>query len=535
VDKASKLSSKLAERTVGAVLEAAATSRPFDKAVIFEGRTLTNDELFADAKRAQRLLSAAGLRQGDRLLIMLENSIDYLSIWLGASLAGIIEVPINTGHVGQMLKYTMSDSGARVIVTESTFLDRIFDAAGVDSQLQDVLVIGEQLPGGTPPVGLRLRLFADVDLTPQSGNATDDEVTVRERDPIGVLYTSGTTGPAKGTLVSHRHAVEYAAGCAELLQLSPGDVYYAPLPLFHIAGQWAVVLAALTSGATTVITRRFSVVEFWNDCDRHNVTTTFLLGAMAQFLIGQPSEARDAQHSLDRILMVPLVEGLEEFRSRFDVRVTTAYGSTETGAPLGANFDVVETSATGTPRPGYQLRLVDDDDEEVSAGQVGELCIRHEEPWVTMIEYLGKPEATAQAFRNQWLHTGDSMRVDNAGIYYFVDRLGDTLRRRGENISSFEVEREVYAHPAVLECAAIGVPSPHTEEDLLVVVVARPEHELSAADLREFLAERVPRFMVPDRVIVLDALPKTPTGKIQKSALREMAARNELDVSGEQC
>lgn len=225
--------------------------------------------------------------------------------------------------------------------------------------------------------------------------------------------------------------------------------------------------------------------------------------------------------------MVPLIDALDDFRSRFGVRVTTCYGSTETGVPIVADYGVDEPTIAGTARPGYELRIVDGNDEEVPPGEVGELCIRHASPWVTMIEYRGKPEATARAFRNQWLHSGDAMRLDVRGRYHFVDRIGDALRRRGENISSFEVEREVYAHPGVLECAAIGVPSKYTEDDLVIVVVPKPGTLLTEGALREFLREGAPRFMFPDRVMVIEAMPKTPTGKIQKHVLRRRAVAGE--------
>ena len=343
------------------------------------------------------------------------------------------------------------------------------------------------------------------------------------------MYTSGTTGPQKGVLVSHRHAYEYANAVCRLLELRPADRYYAPLPLFHIAGQWAVVYACLQRGATAVVKRRFSVSEFWSDCAAEGVTATFLLGAMAQFLYGQ-DQPLPAGVRLDRALVVPLIEDLEGFRRKFGVRVTTCYGSTETGVPIVAGFDVSDPTAAGRPAPGYELRIVDENDEEVPVGVAGELVLRTAEPWMTMIAYHGDDEATAHAFRNLWLHSGDAMRRDADGTFHFVDRLKDAIRRRGENISSFDVEREVNAFSGVLESAAFAVPSPHTEDEVAVCVVAKPGVALDVDELGTFLEERLPRFMLPTYLEVVPELPKTMTGKVKKYELRErIAAGVELE------
>jgi crotonobetaine/carnitine-CoA ligase len=223
---------------------------------------------------------------------------------------------------------------------------------------------------------------------------------------------------------------------------------------------------------------------------------------------------------MQRMLMVPLVDGIDDFRRRFDVRVCTCYGSTEVNVPIISGYDVSEAGMAGRAVKGFELRIVDDEDREVPVGEVGELAVRSAEPWILATEYHRNPEASVRLFRNLWLHTGDAFKRDEEGNYYFVDRIKDYIRRRGENISSFEVEREVNMHPAVLESAAVAVRSAATEDDLKVVVVAKPGRSIDAGELREFLRGRVPRFMVPDIVEVAAELPKTPTGKIQKHLLR---------------
>jgi carnitine-CoA ligase len=487
-----------ANRTVASVLDEGADRYGDEPAVRLEGATVTYRELRERALRFAGGLRRLGLEPGDRLLLMLGNSLEFVDAWLGCALAGVVEVPVHVAYRGELLRHVVEHSTATTMLLEEEFAPRVEEL-----DLPVRIVLPDEWPA----------------------QRVDDLPQPAESDPIAVMYTSGTTGPQKGVLVSQRHAYEYANAVCRLLELRPGDRYYAPLPLFHIAGQWAVVYACLQRGATAAVRRRFSVSEFWSDCAAEGVTATFLLGAMAQFLYGRgddpPPEVR-----LERALVVPLLDDLDGFRRRFGVRVTTCYGSTETGVPIVAGFDVADPAVAGKAAPGYELRIVDERDEEVPVGETGELVLRTAEPWTTMIGYHGDDEATARAFRNLWLHSGDAFRRDADGTYYFVDRLKDAIRRRGENISSFDVEREVNAHPAVAESAAFAVPSPHTEDEVAVCVVAKEGAELDVNELRAFLERRLPRFMLPAYVEVLPELPKTMTGKVKKYELRErMGAR----------
>ncbi|HEX6349012.1 MAG TPA: AMP-binding protein [Candidatus Dormibacteraeota bacterium] len=483
------------ERVVTRVLQDAVRTQAGKPAVRFEDADYTYAQLWSRARRAARQLREAGVGQGDVVLVMQENTIQFLDAWLGIALLGAVQVPVNTEYRGEMLRHQLSNSGARLMLLERQFVERI-EVEGID-----LLVVDESWPQGSE--------------LPES-----ELPEVAEHDLVAIMYTSGTTGPSKGVRVTHAHAYTYAHLAAEALELAPDDVYYAPLPLFHIAGQWALVYACLQRGATAVVRRRFSAGEFWSVVRQSGATVSFLLGAMANFLARQPPRPDDVDNPLQRMLLVPLVADLEDFAQRFGVRIATCYGSTENSVPLIAPFGVSDPKVAGRPVPGFDVRIVDEHDREVPAGEVGELVVRSDEPWLLMAGYHQNPEATAKAWRNLWLHSGDAFRRDADGNFYFVDRIKDYIRRRGENISSFEVEREVNAFPAVLESAAVAVPSPHTEDDLKVVVVPKPGMTVEPEELRAFLRGRVPRFMVPDVVEVRDELPKTPTGKIQKHLLR---------------
>jgi carnitine-CoA ligase len=495
------------ERVVTRVLREGARAQPDKTAIQFEDAGYTYADLWSRGRRAARVLREAGVRQGDAVLVMQENTIRFVDAWLGIALLGAVQVPVNTEYRGETLRHQVRNSDARVMVLEASFGERV-EALGPDrGALEKLLTVEGD--------GTWERAFEGATELPEG-----DLPEVHEHDIVAIMYTSGTTGPSKGVRVAHAHAYTYANLAGQTLELGPDDVYYAPLPLFHIAGQWALVYACLQVGATAVVRRRFSATEFWTVVRDTGTTVSFLLGAMANFLARQEPKPDDAANPLDRILLVPLVADLEDFRRRFGVRIGTCYGSTEVSVPLIAPFGVTDPTVAGRPVPGFELRLVDENDREVAVGEVGELVLRTDEPWITSTGYHNNPEGTVGAWRNLWLHSGDAFRRDADDNYYFVDRIKDYIRRRGENISSFEVEREVNTFPAVLESAAVAVPSPHTEDDLKVAVVPKSGMTVDPEELREYLRARVPKFMVPDIVEVLPELPKTPTGKIQKHLLR---------------
>jgi crotonobetaine/carnitine-CoA ligase len=491
-------------RVVGDVLRRGAAQWPDRIAVSFEHGGHSYAELWVRARRAAASFKAIGVARGDAVLLMLDNSIEFVDAWLGLALIGAIQVPVNTEYRGEVMRHQIKNSGARLMLVDGEYVERVEALRPDLGALERTLLLDEWN-----------RLFDAQEELPES-----EIVEAEEHDIVAIMYTSGTTGPSKGVRVAHAHAYTYAQHAGEVQELKLGDVYYAPLPLFHIAGQWALVYAAIQVGATAIVRRRFSASEYWKTVREAGANVSFLLGAMANLLARQEPKADDADNPMERMLLVPLVDDLDAFRKRFGVRVGTCYGSTEVNVPIASDFSVDDPTLAGKALPGFDLRIGDENDRELPAGEVGELLVRAHEPWVIATEYHANPEATVLAFRNLWLHSGDAFRKDADGNYYFVDRIKDYIRRRGENISSFEVEREVNAHPDVLESAAVAVKSALSEDDLKVVVVPKPGRRIDADELREFLRGRVPKFMVPDIVEVVDELPKTPTGKIQKHLLR---------------
>jgi crotonobetaine/carnitine-CoA ligase len=504
-----------ARRTVREVLEAGAASWGEAAAADFGDAVYSYRQLWARARRAAALFKAQGVQAGEPVLVMLDNCVEFLDAWLGLALLGAVQVPVNTDYLGEILRHQVRDSDARLMLLDVRFADRVAALGEERGALEALLAVGgeAQIPG--------LRADGWARLYEAAPELTAAELAAAEEHEVfAIMYTSGTTGASKGVRISHAHAHTYARLAGEAMRLRRGDVYFAPLPLFHIAGQWAHVYACLQVGAKAVVRRRFSVTGFWETVREAGVTVTFLLGTMANFLAREPARDDDSRNPLERILMVPLVEDVAGFRRRFDVRVCTCYGSTEVNVPLISDYDVEQAGLAGRAVPGFQLRVVDDLDREVPTGAVGGLVVRTDEPWLLATGYHRNPEASLRLFRNLWLHTGDAFRVDADGNYWFVDRIKDYIRRRGENISSYELEREVNAHPAVLECAAVAIRSAASEDDVKVVVVLKPGCDAAPGEIREFLVGRVPKFMLPDVVEVISELPKTPTGKIQKHLLR---------------
>lgn len=484
------------------------------------GDSWTYGEADRDVDRWARALHREGVATGDTVLTMLPPGPDAVAAWLGVARLRAMEVTVNTGYVGAMLRYVVEDSQARVLVVHDDHLAVLLDAATGTGRWDTVVVVGTHhaLPD-THPTTTRLVTAEDF-LAAADDAPLPDGPPPAGRDIATIVYTSGTTGPSKGVLVTWRQAELTATGILPPGRFDSRDAFYSAFPAFHMSSKGPLYACALL-GARVVVRRRFDTRSFWDDVRTHGVTTTILLGAMATFLHQQPPQADDAETPLRDALFLPLIADLDGFCARFGVTARTTFNMTETSCCiLGEGADLADPSSCGRVRPGFEARVVDQDDAEVGPGELGELVLRADEPWTLMAGYWRKPEATVAAWRNQWLHTGDGFIRDAEGRFFFVDRIKDAIRRRGENISSVEVETEVNAHPAVLESAAVAVPSEYGEDEVKIVVVRRPGHDVEAEELIDHLTARMAKFMVPRYVEFLTELPKTPTQKVRKVELR---------------
>jgi crotonobetaine/carnitine-CoA ligase len=475
-----------------------------------DGRGWTYREAADVARRAAIGLRSLGVGQGDTVLSWLPNGPDALRVWFGLNYLGAIYVPLNLAYRGRILEHVVDNADAKLIVAHALLLPRLLSIRR--AKLAGAVVVG----GSADAIdGLTLHLDTvldggDADLPPLARD-------VMPWDTQSIIYTSGTTGPSKGVMSSYLHL--YTMGVESFFFVGPDDRCLVNLPLFHVGGT-AAVYGMLAIGGSIAVVDAFDTARFWPTVRETGTTTGVLLGVMAGFLAKQPPGPGDRDHTLRTAIMVPLGEDAGAFSRRFGCDIYTVFNMTEVSTPLVSGPNPSPLGTCGRPRSGAEVRIVDEHDCEVAPGGVGELIVRTDRPWAMNHGYFRNPEATAHAWRNGWFHTGDAFRADAEGNYFFVDRIKDAIRRRGENISSFEVESEVSAHPAVKEAAAVAVASEHGEDEVLVAVSLAEHERLDPADLIRFLLPRMAHFMVPRYVRVVAELPKTPTQKVQKHLLR---------------
>jgi len=494
------------------LLERQARDLPGREFVRFwRGETWSYGETLARVRRRAAALRDAGVRQGDHVLCWMGNGPELLVSWFAINYLGAVYVPINTAARGRPLAHILANADARLLVAHPALVARL-DGIG-HGALERVLLAG---PGDAAAVdGLEFGRLVDPDTVADDALALAR--SIEPWDVQAIMYTSGTTGNAKGVLFSY--AQHWTMGPEAMHAIASDDCCLIAGPIFH-CGSTLYVYTMLAKGGTMAMIPEFRTGEFWPAVRETGSTVVLLLGVMASFLLKAPATGGDRDHPLRKVYIVPFGEDAAAFRDRFGVELHTVYNMTEISSPLVAGPGIAEPGLAGTPRAPFELRVVDGTDVEVPTGAVGELVVRSYRPWALFSGYHRNPEATVAALRNGWFHTGDAFRVDNHGRFFFVDRLKDVIRRRGENISSFELEAEITAHPKVKEAVAVAVPSEVSEDEVLAVVTAIEGETVDPAELIGFLADRVAHYMVPRYVRVVDDLPKTASGKLQKHLLR---------------
>ncbi|WP_432855971.1 ATP-dependent acyl-CoA ligase [Amycolatopsis sp. CA-161197] len=449
------------------------------------------------AARAAGMLQRRGVVAGDRVALLCGNRLELLEIVLGCAWLGAIAVPLNTALRGAGLRHTLADSGARVLVAEPHLVTAL-EHLDVPETLAQVWVLDgpdhPALADAVPPV----------DAAPG--------------DTLAILYTSGTTGLPKGVCCPHAQFFWFGVGVGECLELGADDVLYTCLPLFHINALTAFFQALLT-GARIVFGAKFSVSRYWAEAAACGATVTYVLGAMVQMLLAAPESEVDSRHRV-RIALAPATPPVshERFHARFGVRLIEGYASTETNMMVGAHASAQRPGWMGVVLPDYEARVVDAAGLDAPDGEAGELLCRSRLPYAFATGYFGNPAATAASWHDLWFHTGDRVVRDGTGRLRFVDRVKDSIRRRGENISSLEVEQVLGEHPAVAAVAAFAVPSELAEDEVMAAVVTRAE--VTPLQLVQWCEPRLSYFAIPRYVDLVDSLPLTENGKVRKAALR---------------
>lgn len=474
-------------------------------------------EFDARLNRAANAWWELGVRPGDRVSFMLDNSPDFMVAWLGLAKLGAVLVAINTGFREEEAAYVVADSESVFVLASEPYLSVVGGFADRFDHVRAVLAVhGDES-------------FASAS---EAADSTAPTTSPSGDDLISLIYTSGTTGAPKGVMQTHANFVLTGESYPTWMGLADGDRIYACLPLFHINSQAYSTMGAVGTRGSIVLAPRFSASRFWPEVRRHRVNAFNYIGAMTAILSKKEPAADDRDHEVKVAYGVPALnqETRLAIEERFGLTVISGFGMSETTFGLAESISGERRSGSmGHPRhhpdpavPRTEAKIIGEDGAQLPPRQTGELLLRNA---AMMRGYFNDPERTAEVLDDEgWLHTGDNAWVDDDGFFYFVDRKKDIVRRRGENISSLEVERIIERHPDVLEAAVVGVPSELTDEEVLAFVVSRPGSALPPADVVAWCAEHLAPFKVPRYIELVESLPKTPTAKVQKAKLRERPA-----------
>jgi crotonobetaine/carnitine-CoA ligase len=514
----------LSECTVPALLERQARTYGTKPLLRVGSLTRSFEQVRDTAARMGGMLRERGVDRGDRVAVMSGNRVELLDLILGCAWIGAAAVPINTAARGASLHHVLGNSGAKVLALEPEFIERL-DAISHVPSLQVAWTIGSS---PQPATCYRTEPLPPAAKAVPAAAATPGQT-------FAILYTSGTTGSSTGVCCPHAQMYWWGVNVGEQLQMTDADTLYTCLPLFHTNALNAF-FQVLVSGAVYVLGERFSASRFWRELADSQATITYLLGAMVTILQGREPGPADRTHRV-RVALSPATPAalFAPSEQRFGVTLTEAYGSTETNAVIGAMPDARRPGMLGTIRPGFEAIVVGDHDEPVPDGTPGELLLRSEHPFAFATGYFKMPDKTVEAWRNLWFHTGDRVVREEDGWLRFVDRIKDVIRRRGENVSSVEVEDVIGTLPDVETVAVYGVPSEMAEDEVMTTLVLRPSHQLDPTQLIKHCETRLPYFAIPRFIDFATELPVTENGKIRKAVLRDRGVTDttwDRDASG---
>ena len=512
------------EWTLPRLMDARLETDPDSEYLDVNGEQWSAAAMFGAANRLANTMIDFGVARGDRIATLTENSSEAVISLFGANRAGAVGVPINTAYKGEYLRHQLGDSGAKLLIVDAALAERARAVVDTIDGLDHVIVVGESEP--TPKT--TWHTWADV----MTASDARPGVEVSPTDLNVFIYTGGTTGPSKGCMVNQNYSVTLAKQISEMWGRTADDVVWSPLPLFHYNAVTIMLTGTLLIGGRAAIYKKFSVSNFWPEINRVGATHGSTLGSMVTLLVNDPMrpEAPDsgspvANKTLRFISGVPMPPAVwERCVERWNIRpFDGAYGTTEASLfswlPPGTEN---KPNAAGVINEEYfDVRIFDDDDNEVPPGTRGEIVGRPKKANVMFDGYWGRPETTLELFSNLWFHTGDYGKMDEDGYLYFLDRKADYMRRRGENISSYELEVVFAKHPAVADLAVHAVPSPQLEDDIKVTLVLRDGSSATPEEIYRWSLDKVPYFALPRYLEIRDDLPRSPLGKILKGELRD--------------
>ena len=505
----------LDQRTLGPILAEKARTEGNRPYMTVEDRTYSFAETDELSRKLARGLRQLGVRKQEPVAMLLPNSAEFVLTWYACCLVGAIMVPINSSYCGIMLDYILKDSGTRGLIVHRRLLPQLQSVPHETlAKLDWVAVVGG--PKDLSDIDGPGRTLSYDDLLIEGPD--NPEVPCTFFDVQSVMYTSGTTGPSKGVVIPNGHFFSSTCTFLRALGLNRDDTLFTPLPLFHGMASRLGVLPALMVGAHVVIAEKFSASQFWKQVVECGATVAHTMFTIPPILKAQPPSKWDEAHKLRAMYNA---SSDPDFEARFKVRIVEAYGLTETGLTIYTPWPERREGSCGKAHEDWDIEIVDDSGLPVATGETGELVCRPKLPSIMMQGYLNKPDETLRTMQNLWFHCGDYARRDADGYFYFSGRKKERIRRRGENISGFEIERIISLHPDIAEVAAVAFPAEAGEDDIRCVIIQRKGARLAAAELMDWLQPRMPYFMLPRYIEFVDDLPRTPSAKVEKYKLVE--------------
>lgn len=525
MEKLRKLGLSLDQCTMGNALRLKAEKNGDKTFLRFEGRSFSYREAHELSNRLAHGLAAAGVRKGQHVAFLMDNKPEILWLFFAVAKLGAVCVPVNTAAKGELLVYYLTQSDSVVLISDVELVPRFKAIQSQCPSIGTAIVLDEKGRLDATVAGSLVCNVHDYWDVLDNASTNMPDVEVNHYDLAFLLYTSGTTGPSKGNMEPHAMMIRGSVDHVEYFGYQPEDVLYTCLPLFHGNALNTCAVPALLADATLVVSRRFSARAFWDEVRAEGVTQFNLLGAMANIIRSQPPSERDRDNKVSMCMMVPVPDFAAEFEERFALKITSVYALTDFGGVtfLGPTHPPAKWKSAGQPREGVTIAILDDYDRPVPTGTLGEICIRSDIPWMSAQGYYKMPDATVESRRNLWFHTGDRGLLDEDGFLYFVDRKKDAIRRRGENISSYEIEQILLRHPAIEDVAAFAVNSEMSEDEVMVSIVCRSGCTLDPVEVVRFCQENMAYFMVPRYVEFVPLLPRTMTEKVEKYRLKEAA------------
>jgi len=514
------------EQILTDIIEDKARTYPDRVIFQFDDLEIPYELLNENINKAANGFRGIGIRKGDKVAIMMPNCPEFLYTWFGLNKIGAIEVPINTAMKGDPLHHQLAQSDSKAIILDVQFLEKI---ESLEERLPDVETIVVWAGPGTelqiPKMRFDCGKFSDLMASP----STKPDAFLKFNDVVSIIYTSGTTGPAKGVQMTNTYWYSIWMESVKYCGYVPSDILYTGLPFFHGNAQGITVGSAILADAKAAIDPKFTASRHWDRIRNYGATEFNYIGGIPKMLLNQPKKPDDRDHTCRLAVGGGLTKDVwEEFQDRFNIDLVEVYGMTECYCCLASPYDEVRVGSCGKRVTGWDVKIVDDDDMECTAGTSGEIICRPErdKAWLGTTGYYNMPEATAKLFKNLWIHTGDLGHMDEDGYFYFQGRKKESIRRRGENITPHDIEKAIGEHPSVMQIAVVGVPSEVGEEEVKASIVLREGEELDPVGVMKWCEERLAYFMIPRFVEFRDSLPMTGSERVEKYKLKEEGVAN---------